>query len=988
VLLLVVCAHVASADAPRIAVSQPPPTSSAFSPGYSYGQLTVAFPLVRVAAQCWDLDPQDACVKLRVLDAAGHQLAIGLTSVDASADLSAYNGQLTTLRFEATDSGGNTTTETVKVYVEVSGGLSAVVTGGSSFWDATATKFLLGDVNGEDVSIVVVDRATGLKTGFDGFSGHLGHGAAGFLMTDGGIWLVDMGRGGVRVGSTSGGRGMALRMDSFALRRSGDFAVWARDGQLCRYQSSTRAATCFSTAQELFGFSVAANGDVVWQDHLWYWDPFFGGWFPALEYPIWRYREGQVTQLAPTMPRGVSLITDGINVAYGGGVLLANGWIATLRNDPAGQAQVWVRSPEGAESQVSSAPQSCALEALSDTGEVMFKTGGRRYFGAPDRMPLDISSTQGRAFWADGQWYVHIGRTAFAANTADRARMTSPDESQPLPGPSVAFTWKPALDASQYWLDIGTAAGGTGLYSASQGTALSQTIAGLPADGSPIHVRLWTLVHGRWLYDDRPYTAATAGDRAVMRRPAHAATLSSSSVTFAWTPGAAGSSYWLDVGTTPGGSDLYAGSQGTALSRIVLGLPTDGRTLYGRLWTLANSRWQFADYTYVAATSTTRAMLIRPAEGEVLTSASAVFAWTEITGAQHWLDIGTTSGGTDVYSATQRTNRIASVTGLPMDGRAIFVRLWTLAAGAWQWADYRYDTIDAQGGSTLVNPTQSDLPSPTATFTWTPGTTLPSYYWLDVGTTPGGTDVYSASQQRGLTATIDGLPSGGSPIYVRLWSLLPGRWASIDYVFSTAHADGAALLLRPIQGETLADVSSAFTWSAGIDARQYWIDVGTSPGGTDVYSRTQGAALATRIDGLPATGAPLYVRLWTLHAHEWVFVDYTFATADPYGGAVMVGPTPSLPLVSEAVTFTWSLGGVNSRVPLLYWLDVGTRPGESDLYSAQDSGSHSATVPGLPTDGRRVYVRVWTLVDGDYRHWVARDYVYRTGVATWQATAR
>ena len=72
-------------------------------------------------------------------------------------------------------------------------------------------------------------------------------------------------------------------------------------------------------------------------------------------------------------------------------------------------------------------------------------------------------------------------------------------------------------------------------------------------------------------------------------------------MTFFWTAAAGATEYWLEVGTTSVGSvNQYSQSQGLSLSGTVSGLPTDGSTVYVRLWTLLGGQtWQlFNDYTY------------------------------------------------------------------------------------------------------------------------------------------------------------------------------------------------------------------------------------------------------------------------------------------------------------------------------------------------------------------------------------------------------
>jgi hypothetical protein len=78
-------------------------------------------------------------------------------------------------------------------------------------------------------------------------------------------------------------------------------------------------------------------------------------------------------------------------------------------------------------------------------------------------------------------------------------------------------------------------------------------------------------------------------------------TLSGSGITFTWSAGIGAAAYWLDVGTAPGGFDLFSQGTGLATSQSVSGIPTNGSTIYVRLWTVVGGVWQFNDYTYKGA---------------------------------------------------------------------------------------------------------------------------------------------------------------------------------------------------------------------------------------------------------------------------------------------------------------------------------------------------------------------------------------------------
>jgi hypothetical protein len=95
------------------------------------------------------------------------------------------------------------------------------------------------------------------------------------------------------------------------------------------------------------------------------------------------------------------------------------------------------------------------------------------------------------------------------------------------------------------------------------------------------------------------YTTITTA-RAQMTSPTPGSTLTSSTVTFVWDTGTGVSQYWLSIGATPGGNQIYEQSQGTNLSVTVSGLPTDGSTIHARLWSLIAGVWQWNDYSYTA----------------------------------------------------------------------------------------------------------------------------------------------------------------------------------------------------------------------------------------------------------------------------------------------------------------------------------------------------------------------------------------------------
>jgi serine protease len=176
-----------------------------------------------------------------------------------------------------------------------------------------------------------------------------------------------------------------------------------------------------------------------------------------------------------------------------------------------------------------------------------------------------------------------------------------------------------------------------------------------------------------------------------MMTPTPGSTLRASSVPFQWTSGTGVTEYWLYVGTTPGGLDLFNQAEGTSLSAIVTGLPIDSSPAYVRLWSLVGGVWLFNDYSYTATAR--QAQMIEPGPGSRPMHSTAWFQWTRGTGVtDSWLYVGTAPGASDLFNQDEGVKQGVMVTGLPANGSPVHVRLWSRINGMWQFNDYTFAT--------------------------------------------------------------------------------------------------------------------------------------------------------------------------------------------------------------------------------------------------------------------------------------------------------
>ena len=404
-----------------------------------------------------------------------------------------------------------------------------------------------------------------------------------------------------------------------------------------------------------------------------------------------------------------------------------------------------------------------------------------------------------------------------------------------------------------YTLYVGTSPAASDVVNQNVGTALSTVVNGLPADGRTLYVRLLSNIAGGWQYNDYTLTASSAGlQKAQLISPAPASTLTSSTATFQWTGGVGPTRYWLYVGTTAGAFDLFNMDAGSALSFVVSNLPADGRTLYVRLHSLMNGAWQYNDYTLTAsAAAPQKAQLISPAPGSTLTSSTVALQWTGGTNvARYWIYVGSTQGAFDLVNRDMNTGLSTVASGLPVDGRTVYVRLLSNINGQWDFNDYTLTAatvVPTVTRAELTSPAPgSTLTSATVTFTWTGGTGA-TQYWLYVGTAAGAFDLVNRDMGTNLSTVASGLPTDGRTLYVRLYSNIAGAWQYNDYVLTSATIviSQKAELTSPAPGSTLTASSVTFQWTGGTGVTQYWLYVGSAAGAFDLLNRDAGTSLST-----------------------------------------------------------------------------------------------------------------------------------------------
>lgn len=248
------------------------------------------------------------------------------------------------------------------------------------------------------------------------------------------------------------------------------------------------------------------------------------------------------------------------------------------------------------------------------------------------------------------------------------------------------------------------------------------------------------------------------------------------------------------------------------------------------------------------------------------------------------------------------------------------------------------------------------LPSDNVTFTWDAPDNA-TQFDLIVGTAGyGSADVRTSSVIANNQLLVSGLPSDGTPVFARLWSLVNNDWRYNDYRLA-GYAPNllTATLHSPVPGSRFVSEVVTFEWDRPNGATEFDLIVGTDGAGSDNLRASHRINdTHVQVNNIAAGSGDIYVRLLT-NKGDWRYEDFVYQ-AD-FGNAELVSPLPGARLISETVNFQWRASRSASNFDIL----VGTNgPGSTNIRATQVLQGNNITISGLPTDGSPIYVRLWT----------------------------
>jgi hypothetical protein len=359
-----------------------------------------------------------------------------------------------------------------------------------------------------------------------------------------------------------------------------------------------------------------------------------------------------------------------------------------------------------------------------------------------------------------------------------------------------------------------------------------------------------------------------------------------------------------------------------------------------------------------------------PTDADVFTNNTLIaFNWTAPADggsgiASSILQVGTTPGASNIFNAAVTGQTSQQVAGA--DGQTLFARLIAAdnAGNVRTTGNSNGITIDTSAPVAQTPFDDGDFTNSTqVSFNWTAPTDAVSGIAstiLQVGTTPGASDIFNAAVTGQTSQQVAG--ADGQTLFARLIVT-----DNVGNQTTTGNSDGITIDTSLPTAQPPADegvfstsVNTTFHWIEPVDEisgiESVVLQVGASPGASDIFNAAVTGQTSQQVAG--ADGQTLFARL---------------IVTDNLGNETITGNSdgitidvslPSVPTPADAgdfstgvlVTFTWTaptdaVSGVASSI-----LQIGATPGASNIFNASVLGQTSKQIAG--TDGQTLYARL------------------------------
>ncbi|MCP4122114.1 MAG: hypothetical protein GY751_10200, partial [Bacteroidetes bacterium] len=355
------------------------------------------------------------------------------------------------------------------------------------------------------------------------------------------------------------------------------------------------------------------------------------------------------------------------------------------------------------------------------------------------------------------------------------------------------------------------------------------------------------------------------------------------------------------------------------------------------------------------------------------------FSWNDSGASNYKLWVGSSEGANDICRSSASTNTSQTVYLLPYNGETVYVRLWSEINQEWHFNDYTFTamtlTSDCPNGASQCDESLVCKEGSVKLPMYEDRTKYACYKEAieikhTVQTYDGDLGYYDGANQKCAQEFGDE------------W-----RFCSMDYYLPNGAymINGLQIVHSPFTDLSFAtNTVTQSSWIAHtqghIDCRHYRTNDPAETGLTitdgsepayNCYTQPRYCSVNDNVTETVScdTQRPLAC---CLDINKENIMELYLNDPDAYilsGGIPKIqSPVCGSTLSSITETFTWDDTEADK-----YWLSIGTSSGTDDIYSGDEGTNTSKTVTGLPSGGEILYVRLSSMIDGD---WYTNDCTY------------
>ena len=576
---------------------------------------------------------------------------------------------------------------------------------------------------------------------------------------------------------------------------------------------------------------------------------------------------------------------------------------------------------------------------------------GSQYSLPVSSLPSD-GSTVYVTWWYEvgGSWsYTEYQYTAFNV-TLEKGVLTTPTPGSTFSGSTVTFGWTAGAGASNYWLDVGSTVGGHQYYqSQSLGNVLTVTVNGLPTNGTPVYVTLYSFAGGQWLSTGYTYTAYNINAPSPLSfLPAvnYGAGLAPISVAVGDFNGDGKPDLAVANIQSDNVSVLIGSGGGTFETAVNYGTGSGPQAVVAGDF---NGDGKL-DLAVANVSSNNVSVLIGKGDG---TFHSAVnYAVANDPGSIVVGDFNH-DGKLDLVVANYQTNNVSVLLG---NGDGTFQTAVNYNAGSGPYSlavgDFNLDgKLDLVVADDNTNNVSVLLGNGDGTFqtarSYSAGSAPTSVAVTDFNG-DGKPDLVVVDDGDNTVAVLFGYGDGTFQAAQNFAAGLSPFWLAVADFNGDGYPDLAVTNNVSSNLGVLLGIGNG-TFQAPMN-----YGVGSNPD-------------AVAVGDLNGDGKPDLIVANTEDNNLSIMLNDTAFLAP----AIVESPQPKSTLAGASVTFQWDACDLASA----YWIDVGSTPGGNQYHQSQSLPTtvFSAKVTGLPTDGSMVYVTMYSLINGQ---WLSNQYTY------------